>query len=280
VTIAAPALDHAVVNVRDRMDEAVAIYRRLGFTMTARGYHTLGSINHLAVFGTNYLELVGVEPGAARQREDVLRYPVGLNGLVLATEDADALYAALMRSGISAAGPVAFSRPIEIDGAAHEARFRTVALGQDAVLGGRVYFCQHLTRELVWRAEWQRHDNGATDLVRAVVVSGAPRRAAAPLAAMLGDAAVRDTASGCAIDLGTFRLDIVTPAALVAAFGDAAPDGGGRSDYMAALTLATASLAQTAGALARGGITVKQHENRLIVPAAAAMNTTLEFVAA
>lgn len=280
MTIAAPALDHAVINVRDRMDEAVARYRRLGFTMTARGYHTLGSINHLAIFGATYLELVGIEPGAARQRADVLRFPVGFNGLVLATDDADALHADLMRSGIAAGAPVAFSRPVEIDGAAHEARFRTVSLGEDAVLGGRVYFCQHLTRGLVWRAEWQAHDNGVTDIVRAVVVSPSPRQAAAPFAAMLGAAALRDTDSGCTIALGNLRLDIVNQAALAAEFGDAAPDGGGRADYMSALTFRTASLDLAAAALARGGITVEEHDDRLVVPAAAAMNTTLEFVAA
>ena len=36
-----PVLDHAVVNVRDRIDEAAATYARLGFTLTPRGYHTL-----------------------------------------------------------------------------------------------------------------------------------------------------------------------------------------------------------------------------------------------
>ena len=37
---------------------ALETYRRLGFTLTPRGYHTLGSMNHLAIFGTEYLELI------------------------------------------------------------------------------------------------------------------------------------------------------------------------------------------------------------------------------
>ena len=56
-----PTLDHVVVNVRDRLDEAAATYGRLGFTLTPRGYHTLGSMNHLAIFGTDYLELIAAE---------------------------------------------------------------------------------------------------------------------------------------------------------------------------------------------------------------------------
>ena len=48
-----PTLDHVVVNVHDRIDAAAETYRRLGFTLTPRGYHTLGSMNHLAMFGTD-----------------------------------------------------------------------------------------------------------------------------------------------------------------------------------------------------------------------------------
>ena len=58
-----PTLDHVVVNVRERMDDAAALYRRLGFALTPLGRHTLGSINHLAMFGTDYMELLGVPPG-------------------------------------------------------------------------------------------------------------------------------------------------------------------------------------------------------------------------
>ena len=61
-----PTLDHVVVNVRDRIDEALDTYQRLGFTMTPRGYHTLGSMNHLAILGTEYLELIAAPPGDAR----------------------------------------------------------------------------------------------------------------------------------------------------------------------------------------------------------------------
>ena len=58
-----PVLDHVVINVRDGLDAAAALYARLGFTLTSRGHHTLGSSNHLAILGTDYLELLGVQPG-------------------------------------------------------------------------------------------------------------------------------------------------------------------------------------------------------------------------
>ena len=65
-------LDHVVINARDDMDDAADIYRRLGFTLTERGYHSLGSINHLAIFGTDYLELIGLPRGATTGRLDLL----------------------------------------------------------------------------------------------------------------------------------------------------------------------------------------------------------------
>ena len=46
-------LDHVVINVRRDMDPAEALCRSLGFTITPRGYHSLGSINHLMMFDTD-----------------------------------------------------------------------------------------------------------------------------------------------------------------------------------------------------------------------------------
>ena len=53
IPVPVPQLDHAVINVADRLDDASALYRRLGFQLTPRGHHSLGSSNHLAVFGDN-----------------------------------------------------------------------------------------------------------------------------------------------------------------------------------------------------------------------------------
>ena len=72
MTLPAATLDHVVINARDDMDRAADIYRRLGFTLTERGYHSLGSMNHLAMFGTDYLELIAVPKGATTGRMDLL----------------------------------------------------------------------------------------------------------------------------------------------------------------------------------------------------------------
>jgi len=71
VPLPPPVLDHVVIDVRDRMDEAARTFAALGFHLTPRGYHTLGSMNHLMMFRADYLELLGFGeagnwPGAAK----------------------------------------------------------------------------------------------------------------------------------------------------------------------------------------------------------------------
>jgi len=65
-------LDHLVINVLFDMDRAAALMSQLGFTLTPRGFHSLGSINHLMVFESHYLELVGLPSGTEVLRRDVL----------------------------------------------------------------------------------------------------------------------------------------------------------------------------------------------------------------
>ena len=81
--------------------------------MTPRGYHTLGSMNHLAILGTEYLELIAAPPGDTR-RAEILAAPFGLNGLVFGTDDSAAVYAALHAAGVPVEPPLEFSRPVEL----------------------------------------------------------------------------------------------------------------------------------------------------------------------
>ena len=274
-----PALDHAVVNVRDQMDRAVEIYRRLGFHMTERGYHTLGSINHLAVLEHDYIELIGFEPNAANVRADILAYPCGLNALVFAMSEANSVYAELQNSGVPAEPPIAFSRPVAIDGSNQDARFQAVRLAKDAVAGGRVYFCQHLTPELVWRPEWQRHANGAVALTRAVLVSADPPRAVAIFKRMFGDPLVSTGRNGAIISCMRFRIEIMSPDGLAGSLGRYTPEADGRSDYMAAMSVRTQSLHKAEAALSAGGINhTRFADGRVVVPASETMNVTIEFV--
>ena len=271
-----PTIDHVVINARDRLDEAAATYQRLGFALTPRGHHTLGSSNNLAMLGTDYIELLGVMPGVG-SRTDVLDWPAGLNGLVFKTFDSDATFAALQNAGMPVLPPQEFSRPVEMPGGARDAAFRTVRLERDAVPAGRVFFCHHLTPELVWHDAWRRHPNGALGILCAVVCAADPAALGSLFARMFGADAVRPTADGCTLSAALARIDVVTPAALEAEFGAAAPAAEGRDQFMAALTLRTLSLDLVARALRNGGITAVQDSQSITVPAGAACGVTLLF---
>ena len=75
-------LDHLVINTRFDTDAAEALFRALGFTVTPRGYHTLGSINHAIVFDGHYLELIGLPADGSATRPEIAASPLGADGLV------------------------------------------------------------------------------------------------------------------------------------------------------------------------------------------------------
>jgi hypothetical protein len=272
-----PTLDHVVVNVRDRIDAGLETYRRLGFTMTPRGYHTLGSMNHLAILGSEYLELIAAAPGETR-RAEILGAPFGLNGLVFGTENSASVYAALREAGVPVEPPLEFSRPVELADGPRDATFRTVRLTPGTVPAGRIYFCHHFTRELVWRDEWRHHANGAIGVARAVIAARDPSVLGGLFARMFGEDAIRRSGTGTSLAVGLSRFDVVTTDALVREYGDAAPAADGRDDYMAALTIRTGSLDRAAAALAAGQIGgVRREPDRIVVPASEAFGVTLEF---
>src|SRR5471032_958675 len=118
-------LDHAVINVAGLLDHAQQKFRRLGFQLTPRGHHSLGSRNHLAIFGENYLELLGYEAANEHSRKDLWLAPPGLTGLVWKTQNADAVFSHLQRQKIAGSPPAEFFRPVRLnDGSEPNARFR------------------------------------------------------------------------------------------------------------------------------------------------------------
>lgn len=199
-------LDHLVINTLRGMEDAARIFTALGFALTPRGYHSLGSVNHLAVVPGAYLELVGL-PETGKQRQEVLDSPLGLSGLVFKTDDPDALFARLTAQGLAVAEPIAFSRPVELADETRHARFRTVRLAPSVFPAGRVYFCQHFTPELVWRPEDMTHPNGFRAMSRLVADSPDPEAEATLYARVLGIEVERADA-GWLLELGAFALEL------------------------------------------------------------------------
>ncbi|NBS99928.1 MAG: VOC family protein [Betaproteobacteria bacterium] len=84
--------DHAVVVVHDQMDQALERFRAMGFFVTERGYHSLGTINHLIILDNSYIELLGYLPENRDKRPEVRDAPAGLNAWVWRSHDASETY--------------------------------------------------------------------------------------------------------------------------------------------------------------------------------------------
>lgn len=147
-------LDHLVVNSHFALDSSAELFRALGFNLTPKGFHSLGSVNHLIMFSDHYLELIGLPAQGEPLREELLDSPPGIDGLVFASSDAQASERSLRDAGFQLQPLQHFSRAVVSGEARGEARFTTLRLAPGSFSAGRVYFCQHHTPEWVWRDEW------------------------------------------------------------------------------------------------------------------------------
>ena len=167
-------LDHIAINVKENMDEAYKLFSELGFTLTPRGYHTLGSINHSMVFKNDYLELIGTPKGKPNMRPELKEAEIGINGLVFKSDNIKKTYQHLINMKLSNFPPRYFSRPVEINRIEREAKFETVSIKDNIFKAGRVYFCNHLTPNLVWIPEYKSHKNNVSEIAEITIIDSNP----------------------------------------------------------------------------------------------------------
>ncbi|MGH8745462.1 MAG: VOC family protein [Burkholderiales bacterium] len=195
-------IDHVVIAVRD-LDRAQQTYARLGFTLTPRGFHTLGSANHCIMFGSDYVELLALprQHPAMRYYAGFLARGEGLAAVALACADAGTAHAELVADGIEADAPLDFSRPVRLAQGERDASFRIVQLAPAQTPGCRGFVCQHLTRDLVWRPEYQTHALGATGLAALAVIVENPASSAKEYARLF-DAPPQEIDEGLLVQTG------------------------------------------------------------------------------
>jgi catechol 2,3-dioxygenase-like lactoylglutathione lyase family enzyme len=184
-------IDHVVVSVHD-LEQAAAIWRRLGFTLAPKGVHShhVGTANYTMMLTDDYIELLGVLTPTENNisTRNYLAIREGLDRAAFATRDAATGVAALRAAGIDGTGPLDFSRPVALaDGTPTEARFRTFAWPRDQRPGNvRLFACQHLTRSAVWQPRLMQRANTAIRLQGIDVVSKDPKRAAEDMQKLTG----------------------------------------------------------------------------------------------
>ncbi|WP_298261200.1 VOC family protein [Bradyrhizobium sp.] len=271
------ALDHVVINVLFDMDRAATLMSELGFTLTPRGYHSLGSINHLVMFEHDYVELLGLPSGTDKVRKDLLESPRGLNGLVFKANDADTTQRTLRDAGVAMLEPQSFSRPVTIDGVEHEARFRTARTAPELFEAGRVYYCQHYTPELVWHRPWMLHTNGVCGLKELVIVTSIAEVDVLRYAKAAQSSPLREGDDWWIVLPGGFRLTLISPERYRARYGELGVQADGRGSLFGALVFDAPDLKRIGNlASSIADLRVESEHGSLRVQAPS-LNTLFEF---
>lgn len=164
------SLDHLVINTLFNLEPYRAFFSALGFTLTPKSRHSLGSVNHLILFQDSYLELIGLEQDGPVRR-DILESRMGIDGFVLKMDEEEAVLTDLEKAGLRATAPQRFSRDVANGG---KAEFIAVRLEPGQFAEGRVYFCRHLTPELVWQRAYMTHPNGVSGIGKLTIASAEP----------------------------------------------------------------------------------------------------------
>ena len=271
-------IDHFVIAVRD-LDAAHDDFTRMGFSLTPRGYHSVGSENHCAMFGNGYLELLTVRrphPLTA-YFSGFLKHGDGAAAMVVATGDAQALYRDWCAAGLPAEAPVSFSRPVRGTGRDAVARFKIVQLDVSYTPGALVYACEHLTPELTFQQEKVAHPNGVTGLASVTIeipagqLSAAANRyerVLASSASTIGETARLIPCGEVKVLLHERDRDLAIPC-----------DAASRAlPYLSSLTFNVESLDLLAETLRRNGIAGERGDGALRIASAVAHGVTLRFI--
>ncbi|ANI83421.1 VOC family protein [Kosakonia oryzae] len=260
-----PVIDHAVINVDEELDQAQCLFQRMGFQLSTRGHHSMGSSNHLAIFADNYLELLGYEPARQTDARGLWNVAPGLAGLVWKTRDAHAVWRHLQQCQLDGEPPTRFFRPVILpDGSQTEARFCISRIRASAVEYGFSFFCEHQTPQAVWQPAWQVHPNSVQALSAFVIASPQPEQTLALYRQLFGTEARAEENGGYVLDSGTCCLRIIThqQASLEFALPPVAAQAPAK---MVALCFQVASLEQLRRCLSQGDIQWREQGHQVLV---------------
>jgi len=274
-------IDHTLIGVRD-LEAAREAWATLGFTVSPRGRHIgWGTANYCIMLEEGYIELLGiVDPAQFTNNLDkVLESREGMFALAFASDDGAALAQDFAAAGLHPDGPKDLKRYLELPDGDVLPEFKLVYLPADETPDLKAFVCHHLTPELIRRPEWLAHQNGARRLAAVTICSERPADAGFGYLPLFGETALRAGDGFVEIVTPMGSLRFVTPLHLRRLYGGAGEIPEVPAPWPAAMTIEVADLDRAAGVLARRGIGFHGGESNLVVPAAAATGTILEFVA-
>jgi hypothetical protein len=248
-------LDHVVINVGSDLDAAATLLARMGFVVSERGHHSIGTANHVVVFEDTYLELIGLPAGFEGPAPIwLVTPPRGLKALALKTRDARDLKHALALRGVTTLDVLDVRRPLTLPEGEAIARFRVLQLRDQPVPAAAFFWCEHETPEFIWRAAARGHRNGVQKIASITIFADRADANAAACSKLLGKG----------MDLGPCTLNFFEPE----------PDAGPR----AVLTFRVGAMDALVECLRHGGLKwVAEKPGQISVAAPDLQGLTLRF---
>lgn len=207
-------LDHYIIRVND-LDEATNHFRALGFALAPPGRHHQGTRNQTIILDANYLELLHVPS----EIQDPSRFPGfapdydGPVAVALQTLSSEAVHEEFALIGINAEKPVSGGRPVILTHGTFDAAWKNTRFPDGVPPIPAFFTCGHLTRNLVYRPEWQDHENTARRVAELIVLHDNPALLVAPYKQLFGAITVGDVAADGTLEVrrGTLHLKFLPP---------------------------------------------------------------------
>ncbi|WP_219462083.1 VOC family protein [Nonomuraea rhizosphaerae] len=174
-------IDHTGLLTRD-LGKLADGYEALGFTLTPPSRHLLSSrpgepptlgntANRCAVFGTSFIELLGIVDPSGPDPWHVNHVPDGFRIFYVGTRDADAVCRRLDETGVPTLGVRSLERDVDTAEGVRRVRARGLHIDPSATPEGFVGIAQHLTPEYVHQSGCLDHPNGARGIGGVLIVA-------------------------------------------------------------------------------------------------------------
>jgi len=269
-------LDHVIIAVA-ALDAGETAMERLGFRTTPRGYHSahMGTANSTIVFpDRTYFEVLGpiAETEANQAIRDGIAQGRALFGLAMKTANAEAAQKGFAKRAIDA-GPVnVFARPVSMPDGDQEAAFRTTNIKAEASPGVYAFVCEHLTPDLVWRADYLEQPNAVVGLTEVAACATDLPAAEAGWSRILPEA-VKATPESVTVEFTNAVLRYLAPDLYRARFGPPPPV----DPCLGALVFLSSDMSQTRAALNAAGAAFTEEGGALLLPPEEACGVAFAF---
>ncbi len=281
------SVNHLGIAVRD-MDEASALYERLGFQLTPLSVHSgsnkpgepvrpMATGNRCAVFPHNYIEILGVvNPGALDWSwATFIDKFQGAHIICFGCGDASVVANRLDQSGVKNSGVITLQRDIDTQDGMRTAVFDCVHFDSDINPEGLIQAAHHRYPEYVHQPRYLTHPNGSTSLAGLFLVSDKPDETAEKYSRLTGQPVVEHGGLPAVSLPLVSTLCFTRPDDLNKRFPGSLFSP---SPSIVAASFSVKDLAQAQELVKQAGFHVVEGDGRFHVPAEQALGVVHEFV--